>query len=252
MFAIFGHVVFSNVFCVLPPSVLRFGGAKKGLRKGGPDLEKVGFPRGKPQFSLKFVPKSLKIGSWSFPELLWRPRGAPGRQRGAQEAPKSAQETPKSGQEAPKSAQDMLKTFQNPRRRPSRAEFLYVCSLECPEVRFRRPLGRFLFICGVARQLAEMRFVLVFPIQNASWATFASQACVHEQISKNRAPGPPKSDPEVSKSRPGEQNRARAAKLERKRANKRRRSAPEAKNAPKERPKAKNGAGMLSRSKRFF
>ena len=41
---IFFHIVFSSVFSVLPPSVLRFGGSKKRSQKAGPDLENIGFP----------------------------------------------------------------------------------------------------------------------------------------------------------------------------------------------------------------
>ena len=44
----FLHAVFSSVFCVFRPIMLRFRGAKKRLQKASPDLEIIGFPLGKP------------------------------------------------------------------------------------------------------------------------------------------------------------------------------------------------------------
>ena len=121
----------------------------------------------------------------------------------AKEASKSAQEAPQRGPEVAKSGQEAPKTLQKSRLEILQKEIFQICGLHCPRVRFRWLRDRFFFVFCLARKVVDTRFVLVFPIQNASPAVFALHVCVHEQACKNIALGAPKLVPEARKTRSG-------------------------------------------------
>ena len=138
-----------------------------------------------------------------------------------QHAPKSAQETskrrPRSSQERPRETKRTQKPAKCTQELPPRDPDPSKTELGDLQDKFlaqswqktlfdRRP-GRILFVFSVVRWMADMRFVLVFPIQNACRAFFALHACAGKKTSKNKALGHPKPSPDPLGSL---QNRARA------------------------------------------
>ena len=136
-----------------------------------------------------------------------RPRAPKRRPRGAQEAPKRGQEPPKRTQKPAKCTQELPPRDPDPSKTELgdlQDKFL---AQSWQKTLFDRRPGRILFVFSVVRWMADMRFVLVFPIQNACRAFFALHACAGKKTSKNKALGHPKPSPDPLGTL---QNRARA------------------------------------------
>ena len=168
--------------------------------------------------TLQITPEMSK----SVQELSERcPRGARGWPRASQSRPSGSQEPSKRGS-GPSKTQPC----------EPQDEFLAQSVLTAL---FDSLQVRNLVVFGTARGTADMRFVLVFPIQNASQACLALHVCMLEKTFKNRSPELPKPF----------RNRARRVLERPKIGPERRRTQQKTQNAPTKRPRAQNSANMV-------
>ena len=153
-------------------------------------------------------------------------RRAEERPRGAQESPTNVQDTPKKG----------LTLSKIELGEAQGASGMWLSQ----HVLSERHQHRISFVFCAVRQTSDMRFVLVFTIQNACRAYFALPIGTHPKTSQNHALEPPKPSPNLLRTL---QNRARSAPGRSK--NKQAKSVQKVHKirprAKKRRPRAKNG-----------
>ena len=201
----------------------------------------------------KYSPYALQNQPGSFPNLpksrpgtllaaSRRPRAPKRRSRGAQEAPKKGQEPPKRAQKPAMCTQELPPRDPGPSKTaPGNLQDKFLARSRRKALFDRRP-GRILHVFSVVRWMADMRFVLFFPIQNACRACFELQARKRKKTSKNKTLGSPKPSPDPPGTR---QNRARHAQRRTKTGQEPQQTQHETENASKKHPRAKNSANMV-------
>ena len=171
---------------------------------------------------------------------IWQARGAQERPRNAQRAPPKR---PRASKSRPRAARADLKPLQNDVC-ASKMKFWHVRREKIHSKGSRSYFSSFFGRCATSsmrikhgKNLAKIVELWFSHIRRF----FALQAYVHENTSKNAAPGAPKPSPERPKLL---QNRARSNLRRTKTSQDRQQRQQEAQNTPRKRPRAKNSASM--------